>query len=55
MNRIELFNIVWLLPLSKIEQEKNIKIKDIKVACIKYEIPLPEKLSSSFSSQLQKT
>jgi hypothetical protein len=42
MNRIELFNIVWLSPLSKIEQEKNIKIKDIKVACIKYEIPLPE-------------
>ncbi len=42
MNRIELYNLVWSKPLTTIEQELNVKIQDIKNACIKYQIPLPE-------------
>lgn len=42
MNRIELYNLAWSKPLSAIEQEINIKIQDIKNACGKYQIPLPE-------------
>lgn len=42
MNRIELYNLVWAKPLSSIEKEINIKIQDIKNACVKYQIPIPE-------------
>lgn len=42
MNRIELYNLVWSKPLTNIEHELNIKIQDIKNACVKYQIPLPE-------------
>ena len=42
MNRIELYNLVWAKPLSSIEKQINIKIQDIKNACVKYQIPLPE-------------
>lgn len=42
MNRKELYNLVWSKPLSAIEQEIIFKIQDIKNACVKYQIPLPE-------------
>ena len=42
MNRIDLYNLIWSKPLTSIEQELNVKIQDIKNACIKYQIPLPE-------------
>ena len=42
MNRKELYKLVWSIPLSAIEQELIVKIQDIKVACVKYQIPLPE-------------
>lgn len=42
MNRIELYNLVWAKPLAVIEREKNIKAYDIKKACVKYKIPIPE-------------
>lgn len=42
MNRKELYNLIWSKPLTTIEQELNVKIQDIKNACAKYQIPLPE-------------
>jgi len=42
LKRIELYNLVWSKPLTTIEQELNVKIQDIKNACVKYLIPLPE-------------
>lgn len=39
--RLELYNLVWELPLHRIVKEYNIPRAGIKIACLRMEIPLP--------------